>query len=229
MSLIAIMLLLAGAILAYGFFTPIWPPDLAALYFAARLTHEGQLAEIYAAKEQIFSGDMPASWLALAHQLGHPDQIAYPYIYPPLWAKLLAPLAGALTPLAFFKTVFIVQISALAGAVLATRSIMSARAVPASLWAAVCLVAVGITTIGFGALIQNQPQITVTCLVIFSLLCLKKRAPVLAGLLLALATAIKLTPVLFLLFLAVEREWRALLSTLAGLSLFVFASLATIL
>ncbi|MEM7473023.1 MAG: glycosyltransferase family 87 protein [Pseudomonadota bacterium] len=223
-SALALMILVVASGLAFAFYTPIWPPDLAALYFAARLAHEGQLAEIYTAKEQIFSGNMPPSWADLATRLGHPDQTAYPYIYPPFWARVFAPLVGALAPFAFFKAVFAVQLVLLIGAILATRQIMSAQTIPASLWALICAATLAVSTIGFGALVQNQPQITVTCLVVFSLLRLKQGGAVSAGLLLALAAAIKLTPILLLLLFAVEREWRAAATTLAALVAFAVAS-----
>ncbi len=217
-----------AAWMAYLSFTPIWPPDLSAIYFAAWFYADGQLDQVYAAPEHFFSVPEAPGWRALAEQLGHPDADILPYLYPPLWTMVLAPLAKALPPFAFFKLIFVVQIIALAASILLARRIMAPTKVPAVLWALFCVAMLFFSTIGITTLYHNQPQIFVSFLVLFSIERLRYGAPISAGLLLALAAALKLTPLLFVLLFIAERQWRAIAVMIAALAVFCLVSWAMV-
>jgi hypothetical protein len=226
--IIALAVIGFAAFLAYTLFTPIWPPDLSALYFAAWFYADGQLAQVYAAPETFFSNVEAPSWRALAVELGHPEADIVPYLYPPLWTLLLAPLAKALPPFAFFKLVFVLNISALGASILLARRIMSPTKVPATLWALFCIVLLAYSTIGITTLYYNQPQIFVSFLVLFSIERLRAGAPLSAGLLLAFAAALKVTPILFVLLFVAERQWRAVGTMIVALAAFGLVSWAAV-
>ncbi len=202
-----------------------WPPDLSALYFAARFFAEGAWAEVYASPTGFFGEDHPQSWLDELAALGHTGEQSFPYIYPPLWAALFAPLAQSLSPTAFFNGAYIWHIALLALAPVLSFRIMRPAIgfLPFALIAAALLATSVITAHG---LFQNQPQITVAVLTLLAFERLTSGHPVAAGIALGLAAAIKLTPVLFLVVLIAERQWRATAVTLGTLALLAAASLA---
>ena len=226
--IIALAVIGFSAFLAYATFTPLWPPDLSALYFAAWFYADGQLAQVYAAPPNFFSDIEAPAWRALAIELGHPEADILPYLYPPLWTLLLAPLAKALPPFAFFKLVFVVNIAALGASILLARRIMSPTKLPATLWALLCIALLAYSTIGITTLYHNQPQIFVSFLIIFSIERLRAGATVSAGLLLAFAAALKVTPLLFVLLFVAERQWRAIGTMIAALIAFGLVSWAAV-
>ncbi len=214
--------------IAFTIFTPIWPPDLSAIYFAAWFYADGQLDQVYAAPEHFFSAPEAPGWRALAIDMGHPDVDVLPYLYPPLWTMVLGPVAKALAPFEFFKLAFIVQITALGASILLARRIMGPTRLPATLWTFITVTVVVVSTIGITTLYYNQPQIFVSFLVLFSIERLRHGAPVSAGLLLALAAALKVTPLLFVLLFIAERQWRAVAAMAAGLAAFALISWAVV-
>ncbi|MBC56434.1 MAG: hypothetical protein CL814_05810 [Confluentimicrobium sp.] len=220
-----VMLLAGWAVLTVMGHWNIWMRDLSAVYMAARLYAEGQAGLIYAAPEGFFGGT-PAAWTDTLAALGVADQDALPYIYPPLWAALLAPLAGTLGPYAFFNLATTVQVPLIAlSSVLAWR-ILRPAALPFWQWSVVTVILLKSSLIAGFALILMQPQITVIFLILLAFERYRAGAFVLAGAVLGLAAMLKLAPAGLVLIFVLDRRWRALAGLAAACALIGLAGLA---
>ncbi|WP_417243380.1 glycosyltransferase family 87 protein [Celeribacter sp.] len=221
------------AVLAVGFiytfvsaFWDGWPADLSALYFAAKSVAIGTPEIIYAAPPDFFSPGTPPEWRDLAVQLGVQDRVILPYLYPPIWAYALAPVVDHVAPAPFFNVVLIVQMAMLAALPAIGYAIARPREVSAQVWLLVGYGLLALSAPSLGAIIQNQPQIAVTFIVMLSILCATRDRPVAAGILMGLAAAIKLQPALFGLVFLIHRDWRAAIAmSVSALSLLVLSIL----
>jgi alpha-1,2-mannosyltransferase len=189
-----------------------WHPDMASLYMGARMYAEGQFALVYASPEHFFGGT-PVEWSVQFAKLGYPDAEAYPYIYPPIWAVIFAPLAQGLTPRVFMSVLFVAQVLALFGCVrLSWRICGQFMGWPR--WAAATTLVIQQSAAANFALHLNQPQITLTFLTLLALERLMANRQLAAGAALGLVAAVKITPILLVLVFIVGRKWRALAACL---------------
>lgn len=201
-----------------------WAEDLSAVYIAAALWRSGQPDLIYAAPPGFFGG-VAASWLPVMEAIGIGQESSFPYVYPPLWAALAAPLTGVLSVHGFFNALTLVQVPLLAGSVLLAARILKPVVMPLWLWTVLGLLVLNLSIQSHVALWHNQPTITVTFLTLLAFERLGAGRPITAGLTLALAAAIKLTPSAFVLIFLIDRQHRAIAAfviagaALAGLSL----------
>ena len=183
--------------------------DLRAVWNAATMLAEGRPDLVYRS-EDVFTMTPPEGWLARAIAEGAETPV-YPYLYPPLWAALLAPL----TRWASFAQVSGV-FAALNPILLALTLELARRAAGRPLapvpWIALGTACLGATWIGTVALMENQPQILVAFLCVLALERHRAGAPVAAGAALALAAATKLYPAAFALFLLAAGDRRAALA-----------------
>ena len=186
-----------------------WGEDLSALYIAGHLWQSGQSALIYAAPPGFFGG-AAASWTPVMADLGIADRIVFPYVYPPLWAVLVAPLTSVLGPQGFADAVTLLQVPLLAGSVLLAARLLKPEGMSLQIWVVIGITGLLASVQSYLALWHNQPTITVTFLILLALVCLGKDRPVAAGAALALAAAIKLTPAAFALIFLIDRQYRAL-------------------
>jgi hypothetical protein len=220
-----VMLLAGWAVLTVMGHWNLWMPDLSAVYMAARLYAEGQAGLIYAAPEGFFGGS-PDAWADTLLALGVADQDAFPYVYPPLWAALLAPLAGTLGPYAFFNLVTTVQVPLIAlSSVLAWR-ILRPTALPFWQWSVVTVILLKSSVIAWFALILMQPQITVIFLILLAFERYRAGAFVLAGAVLGLAAMLKLAPAGLVLIFVLDRRRCALAGFAGACALIGLAGLA---
>lgn len=186
------------AFFAWNFYAGSWGDDLAALWFAAHLHATGQDSLIYAAPETFFGGT-PSEWQPLLDSVRTTGrEKAYPYIYPPLWAGLVAPLAKTLSPWAFQKVFLTLHVGLLVISSLLAESIARPDWMPRlvfRLW----IVAILMFSAPATALLWlNQPTTIVNFLILLSV-AVSLRRPIIAGAALAVATAIKITPFVFAL------------------------------
>ncbi|MGB3316272.1 MAG: glycosyltransferase family 87 protein [Albidovulum sp.] len=201
-----------------------WAEDLSAVYIAASLWQSGQTDLIYAAPPGFFGG-VAASWLPVMDQLGIGQETSFPYVYPPLWAAFIGPLTGPLSIHGFFNLMTLLQVPMLAGSVLLTARILKSAAMPLWLWTTLALMILNLSIQSHVALWHNQPTISVTFLTLLAFERLNADRPVAAGIALALAAAIKLTPAAFVLIFLIDRQHRATAAfmiagaALAGLSI----------
>lgn len=223
-------LLAAAAIIAWLLLRHQWALDLTALYFAAQFWHSGQPDLIYLPGASVFIGTPPPEYLALfTAQTGLPASEARltPYLYPPLWAAALAPLAARVSAITFFDIFQIANLAALAGTIWLAFRFARPPGIGFLPWAALSLGLFGFTGAGAVGLWFGQPQIIASFLVMLSAWALAARHDIGAGAALALAAAIKLSPALLVVWFIMERRWRALAAfalvgaALGGLSIAV--------
>ena len=185
-----------------------WPPDLAAIYIAGYLWDTGAPALIYAAPAHFFGG-APPDWAPVIARLGGPDGGAFPFIYPPAWAAIMAPLTRVISAQGFFNAAFAVQLPLVALCIPLARRIAGSRMHPLK-WALLGIVLLESATPFYSAINQAQPTILVCLLILIALERSLAGAPRMAGSALALAAAIKITPVIFAILFITRRDWRAL-------------------
>ncbi len=205
----ALVLALSLSAVTFIFFRGVASSDLMAVYLAAEQFNAGHLDQIYTQGHATFDLAVPDSWRALAAAHGLASMRLYPFIYPPLWAAIAAPVVSLISPQSVFTIASLLNPVLLAlSAGLAWRILRPQMALDR--WMVAGLAIALFTPIGFVALFQNQPQILVSFLILLALERRRADAPVAAGLALALAASIKLYPVLFVLIWLARRDWPAL-------------------
>lgn len=207
---LSIVLLAAWTVIALRAHWGEWAPDLSAVYIAGWLWRTGEAALIYAAPDGFFGG-MATSWQPAFEALGiPPDASVFPFVYPPLWAVLAAPLTGSLDLQGFTNLVALIQTPMLAASVLLAARLLKPATMPLTIWT---LAGLGILVFSLQAQValwHNQPTITASFLILLSFVCLDAQRPVAAGAALAFAAAIKLTPAALALVFLIDRQYRAL-------------------
>jgi hypothetical protein len=130
-------------------------------------------------------------------------------------AAMLASIATRVDPIAFFDPVLVVH------AVLCTASVLLAYriAAPARMtlfvWSLISLAIILLVTPFYTAFWLNQPQISVTFLILLAFELHVKGASVAAGVALGIAVAIKITPAVFNVIFVMDRNFRAAGVTIA--------------
>jgi alpha-1,2-mannosyltransferase len=137
-----------------------------------------------------------------------------PFVYPPFAAVLFAPLA--LLPLGVLKALWTT-------AGVALLALVVHRCAPRAGWPAVALAAVAATALDPVRTTLYLGQINIVLLALVACDLLGRPEGRLRGVGVGLAAAVKLTPLLFVVYLAATRRWRA-----AGTALATFAAAAGI-
>lgn len=206
---------LAGAILGLWCVAAIalrlgaWAPDLSAVVIAANLWAEGARGLVYAAPEGFFGG-APERWAAAMEALGVAGRESFAYVYPPLWLALLAPLVQGLPVQAVMDVATLVQVPLLAGSVVLAGRLARPDDWSRTRWALWGVAILTLTVPATHALMHNQPTITIGFLILLAAERQAAGRPVAAGVALALAAAIKLTPAAFVLLFLLPGARRAL-------------------
>ncbi len=222
---ISIVLLASWAAISVSSNWGNWPPDLSALFMAGHLWANDMSNLIYAAPDGFF-GPPVESWQTEFAGLGHPNESFFPFVYPPIWAWLAAPLAEAFGPIGFFNFFYVIHILMIATSVVLAFRIIRPT-VPLALWCVLICALLLISLISTSALFHNQLQITVTFLILLSFERYRSGAYLAAGIALGLAAAIKITPAVLGIIFLLDRQVRPALATAAtglahlGLSLAV--------
>jgi hypothetical protein len=200
-SVVRALALTALVLAGYGF--AIMPlasgADLAPLMVAARLIARGDVAAIYAhdpATIDIFDEHL---WVATADSIGYGDGRYYIYLYPPLWAALLAPLTCVVPFAPVFWIAGAVNIAAI-GLTLVITATQWNRLMLRPLPMLFCLIALCVSYPLFKTVLLGQIQPLVVLLVVVSIASGQSGRPRLAGAMLAIAAAIKIVPALIALY-----------------------------
>ena len=202
-----IAVLAAFAYLARTLFFGGSSADLLAVWLSASQFAQGNLDQIYPPSTDLFTMQPPDGWLTLARGIGH-DGPVYPYIYPPLWAALLAPLTAAVDLAAMKSAASTVNLALIIGTVVAAFRASRYRA-PMWSYFAISLPLLSLTTPGLLAMHENQPQIMVSFLLVLTLERMRHNSFALAGLALALAASLKIFPAFFVILWIINGQWRA--------------------
>lgn len=196
-------------------------PDLTATWMAANLLDSGQV-------DLVYSGEPGKDgWIAKAREIGVENYQFLHYLYPPLWVALLAPWIETITHQQFQTSISVLNHLCLLGSVVLAWRISGSR-LPLALFLLLGLVAISFGPFAPLALFHNQLQIVTTFLVLLAIERARHGHHIVAGVALALACSIKVTPVLLLLPLLAVGRWKETLTgfvlaggTLGGLSLLI--------
>lgn len=189
--------------------------DFRALWYAGDYLAQGRADLIYPRDTDVFTMLPPPEWIEQLMAQGFHGEV-YPFIYPPLWAWLAAQATRLMTFDTLLDWVAVINPVLMLVMLLAARS-LAAPGMRLWLFLGLGLVVLMLTPVGLVALIQSQPQILVACLTVLAVERCERGAPRLAGVLLAVAAAIKLYPAFYVLFwLVCGRRQAALSFVLAG-------------
>jgi alpha-1,2-mannosyltransferase len=208
--------ILAGWIFLTGYSAfNVWQGDMAGIFMAAHFYASGQYDLIYAATSGVVS-ETPAPWLPALTEIGKAEVSTFPYVYPPVWAVILSPLAKVFSVQALLNGALVVQLAVYAWSIWLAWD-LTGRVMPWGRWAVISVSLSALLGAPFIALLLNQPQITISFLILLATRQLVLGRDTKAGLTLALAAGIKLTPLVFLLLFPVLGRWRGLMAMVGGL------------
>lgn len=211
LRLAGLIALLAVALVVVRFGPAVPSRDLMALWLAAKAVAAGDPGSVYPPLSPLFEMRPPIDWFAQARDLGRPGEV-YPYLYPPLWAWLLAPVTrwldfGTVAAGAFLFNSLMLLTAPLVGLRLALGGQAAVRGMGPALAFGLALLL--LTRIGPVALLQGQPQIAVAFLVLLGLERDRNGHPLAGGVAMGLAIALKLSPLPLALIWLVAGRWRA--------------------
>jgi hypothetical protein len=161
-------------------------------------------------------------WQPQVQEMGHGVDIAQRHNYPnpPVMAVLLEPLAR-LPPLAAALTWFYLKVGLTLLALRWVFEIVEDPQRPFPPWARAAAVLLSLKPI-LDDLNHGNVNLFILFLVVAFLAAFRRRRDLLAGVVLGLAVACKVTPALFIPYLLWKRAWRALAGTAVGLALFLY-------
>ena len=186
--------------------------DILSPYLAAVFFEQGYSAEIYgfAASEQ-FSALPPETWSAAAQAKGFMGSYLTPYLYPPLWAAILAPFTTSLDIPTFVVVVYMLHIPMILASIYLCWHLFGRRG--RFLFWIVPSLAIFLTSAGgLLALAENQPQILAMFLILLGFYLFQNEKPVWAGVIIAIAASLKIFPLVFVVIFLAKRKWLGLLA-----------------
>jgi len=204
------IVLLAWSIGTIYRFWGTWSIDASAVYFGAYFYDLGQFGLVYSPDPVFFSKNVPTEWSDLAELQGAISDGYSPYVYPPLWAALLAPIASKLTAISFFNMLNLLNVLATVLSIYLAYWLYRPQKIGFFVWSLISVAFLQLTMVGRTAIEFGQPQIFVTFLILASFWALMSGRNRLAGAVLALAAAIKIAPGYLVIIFIMERRWRAL-------------------
>ena len=182
--------------------------DLAAGFVGCRLVAAGQAQHLYAHDPVDFAAIGPDDPWQAAADAGGFTGFLHPYVQTPLWAWALQPLCLH-TKFARFRSVFeTMELLSFAGLMLLVAWMWAPEMLhPAGI--AVVLVWLWSTTFFGYAMMLMQTHVLFLLATLGALALAEKRRPVAAGILLALAAAVKVTPGILILYWLLTKRYKA--------------------
>lgn len=189
-----------------------WAMDATALYMAGKSYGAEIWSLVYDDTPLTFYKEAPEQWAAWRPEgtWDHPDFT--PFLYPPIWAALMAGLSEVISLVTFFRLVLLTNVAATLAMIWMLWKLVAPRQMDATLWTLLSVIFLTISASGIASYQLGQLQPMVYAMVVGAMLALSRGRDVTAGGLLALAAAIKLTPALFVVILVMEKRWRALMA-----------------
>lgn len=197
LALALTLLLFAG----YGY-SFLWSgdgADLASLFVAARLMAAGHPEHIYASDPGYMDIISNAVWIAAAEAGGYTSIRHYIYLYPPLWAAALAPIACRMDFATFHAIVVPAALASIAITLVAAAATWN-RTFLRPLPLILLLAAVFASWPMYRTTTLGQVQPLVALLVVTAMIASQRGRPAFAGCALALAASVKLVPALLALY-----------------------------
>ncbi|GIX13750.1 MAG: hypothetical protein KatS3mg118_1709 [Paracoccaceae bacterium] len=173
--------------------------DLNAVYIAANFLAQGRPDLVYVATVDVFPDIASPEWQALQEGRACAPICAYPFVYPPVWAWLASPLATATTEQGFSNALLFINMPMLALVPLLAWRLWRPE-MGAAKWTFRSIFLLFFTTVGTIGIANNQPQLAVTFLMLAAFEREVAGFRRLGGVLLGLAAALKIYPILLALF-----------------------------
>jgi alpha-1,2-mannosyltransferase len=198
---------------------PRWLVGLLAIFFLAILVQ-------YTLKLRHSEHGMRSAFLRWQTQLRELDDGVnvwekYAYPNPPIMAILLTPFMQ-MPPTIGAALWFGCKALLAMAAILGVLAVLDDPQRPFPLWGKLLTIAMMLRPIE-GDLMHGNVNLLILFLIVTALIAFYRRRDGLAGVLLGLSIACKLTPALFLVYFLYKRAWKSLLGAVAGLIVFVFA------
>ncbi len=224
-AILAVLVLFVG--ISFAQYGNIEGQDLASSFVGSRLLAQGQGQHLFSYDPQDFSeiGD-DDTWTDVA-ELGGFNGFLHPYVQTPLWAYMLEPLAQHVNFLLFNYIFAVLSLLSFAGAIWLTAKYW-APAFFNPLAVAVVVLALGLSQPFQYAMFLNQTHMLLVFLTVAALLLAERGWPVTAGLLLAYAASVKVTPGLLVVYWLMTRRWKAALWTILWSALLWFLTVAAV-
>lgn len=183
--------------------------DLSSSYVGCVVMSEGEaLDHLYAHHPTDFASiGEDDVWLDAAQQGGFPGFL-HPYVQTPLWAFLCQPICTRTTFASFKKIFTLLELLCFAATIWSIARYWTPSLYNPIALAAICFLLAKSQPFQY-AMYLLQSHIIFFCITIAGLILAEKRRPGLAGLLVAFAAAVKVTPVLLLLYWLVAKRWKA--------------------
>ena len=199
--------------------------DLGPSYIGCRLVASGEASHLYAYDPADFSEvGADSAWARIAAE-AHVDGMLHPYVQTPLWASLLQPLCTRTDYRAFARVFAFLTMASFAAIIW----LVGRRWTPALLnpYAVGLVLVLLYLSIPFRlAMLMLQTHVLFVLMVLAALMLAERRRPVAAGLLLACAAAVKITPGFLIVYWLLQRRWKAAASAVVWSALIWGATLA---
>ncbi len=185
--------------------------DTTAIYYAAKSWSVGAKDLIYVPGPLPFLAEPPQQWVDWAGAETWTEAVFFtPYLYPPLWAVLFAPLAATVPSVVFFNGALTLFILATLWMVWLSWRFTQPRQLSPVAWTGLSFLFLIGTAPGYMSYGLGQPQVLVAAVTLAAFVALANGRDITAGGLLALAAAAKLSPALLVVVFVMEKRWRAL-------------------
>ena len=184
--------------------------DLSSSYFGCQIVAHGEGTHLYSHDPVLFDVVGDPLWTATAHQAGY-FGLLHPYVQTPLWAYSLRPLCTSLRYSAFNKLFLVLAMLSFAATIWLVARYWAPRLFHPGWIALICAMLFLAYPFRY-AILLTQTHIFFVLLTILALILARRQHIVLAGLCLALAAAVKITPGFLLLYWLMTRQRKAALS-----------------
>lgn len=198
--------------------------DLSSGYIACRLLAQGESEALYVHHPALFHVVNDPRWTATALKAGF-SGFLHPYVQTPLWAAALLPLCTTLS-FPIFSSIFVL-IACLSTAfiiLLAIRPVQNR--VGQAVIAAIVFIWLSCSAPYQYSLFLAQTHALLMLLAIAAFFLERCNRPFSGGALLAVAAAVKITPVFFILYWVLTGRWKAAIASLIGITALTAASFA---
>lgn len=204
------MLLVVGLFVTFGLihFADAEGGDLASSYVGCRLLYTGQGTHLYIHDPQNFAAIGPDDPWQKAADLGGYQAFLHPYVQTPLWGYLLRPVCAHASFRQFEWLFAVCELAAFAACVWLVSKYWAPSLHHAAALAAICIVLWCSEPFRY-AMALMQTHILFVLLTLGSILFAEKKRPGIAGLLLAGAAAVKITPGVVLVYWLARGRWKA--------------------
>ena len=186
--------------------------DLSSSYVGCRVLAEHQDSHLYDHDDAWFSLQDEPVWVAIGKAHGFaPVESLHPYVQTPLWAWSLRPLCTHVEYPAFNLLFLMLFMLCVSGTLWLTARYWTETLFHPG-WMVVLCVALYVSEPFRYAAFLNQTHMIFILLTVAALILAPREHPIWAGILLALAASVKITPGFLVIYWLITRQWKAAIS-----------------